>query len=501
MKTPPMPHQVDGLAAADKKRNFAFFAEQGTGKTWMTLADGERCYEQDKIEAILVIAPKGVHINWIKREIPTHLSVPTICYTWRGAPSSKKAHKELADFFEPWRLNTKRPLMVMAINIDGCKTEAGYNACVEFLNTFECMIVVDESSRIKNPTSVRTKKVTALGRMAKARRILSGTPMPKAPSDLYSQFHFLKPGLLGTDSYFTFMSEYACLLDRDDPEMIAIIQNMARPPKKTPQIVKKDELGRPMFKNLERLHKMMAPHCFRVRKMDVLKDLPPKVYKPIFFELSAKQRAVYRELEDEYKFLFEDSDSGIVEDMSFQAIAARTKMKQVTSGFINIYGEAVLMAPEDNPRMAAFKDLVDTLDEIAEGPVIVWAMYSEELKQVKEYLDKKGKTSAIYDGGTPDKERERIIDEFQAGNIEYFLGQPAAAGIGLTLTRSSDTIYYSVGYDNELRLQSEDRNHRIGTAKTVTYYDLIGEETIDEAIMRSLDSKNAMASIVVDGKY
>lgn len=501
MKTKPMPHQEDGLAASDKKRNFAFFAEQGTGKTWMTLADGERCYIQEKIEAMLIIAPKGVHVNWVKREIAAHLEVPTICYTWRGKPTSKKAHKLLDDFFQPWCLTERRPLMVLAMNIDAVKTEDGYNTCVEFLNTFECMMVVDESTRIKNPNSVRTKKIIKLGRSAKARRILSGTPMPKAPSDLFSQFDFLKPGLLGTDSYFSFMSEYACLLERDDPEMIAIIQNMARPPKGTPQIVKKDELGRPMFKNLERLNKMMAPHVFRVRKADVLKDLPPKSYKPIYFELTSKQRAVYAELEDEYKYLFEDSDSGITEDMSFQAIAARTKMKQVTSGFINIYGEAVLMPPEDNPRMAAFKDLVETFTEVGAGPVIVWAIYSEELHQIDAYLKANGFTTGVYDGSTSDKERERIIDEFQEGKIDYFLGNASAAGIGLTLTASSETVYYSTSYDNELRLQSEDRNHRIGTKRVVTYYDLIGENTIDEEIMRSLDAKNAMASIVVDGKY
>lgn len=499
MKTSPMEHQSTGLQMMDGKRNFALLMEMGTGKTWLTLADAERCYEQNKIDALLVIAPNGVHSNWCRREIPTHLSVESKCYVWKGQPGSKVGKQRIEDFFEPWKLDRRRPLMVLSMNIDAVNTKHGYAIAERFLESYRVMAVIDESTRIKNPKAARTKKTIKLGRKAIARRILSGTPMPKSPLDLFSQFDFLREGLLGTKSFAAFTAEYAVLLQPEDPEMQAIMRNLAGKVFGIPQVVKKDEFGRPLFKNLERLKRMIAPHSYRVRKEDCL-DLPEKIYKPIFFELTSKQRDIYKQLEIEYEYLLNDEESGLSENMSFAAIAARTKMKQVTSGFINIYGEPILMEPRDNPRMAAFIELIDTLEDREEPQqFIVWAMFQEELNQIMAVLEERGIVAAKYAGDTPTERREEIIDQFQAGKIQAFVGHAAAAGIGLTLTAANVAIYYSCSYDNELRKQSEDRCHRIGTKSEVTYYDLIGEDTLDEDIMRSLATKSKLADIVIDG--
>lgn len=499
MKTEPMKHQAIGLAKMDGKRNFAALMEQGTGKTWLIMADAERCYLANKIDALLVIAPNGVHTNWVKREIPTHMSIETKSYVWKGTPTSKKRQQELEDFFAPWHLERRRPLMVFSINIDSVNTKHGYDVIERFIAFSRTMAVVDESTRIKNAKALRTKKTIKLGRNATCRRILSGTPMPKSPIDLFSQFDFLKSGLLGTKSLAAFTAEYAVLMDMDDPDMQAIMRNLAGKVHGMPQVVKKDEYGRPMFKNLARLSAMIEPHSYRVKKEDCL-DLPPKVYSPIFFELSNKQKDVYKQLEIEYEYLFQDSDSGVEENMSFAAIAARTKMKQVTSGFINIYGDPVLMDAADNPRMSTFIDLVETLEENDDQQqFIVWAMFDQELEQIMSVLNKMGIPCAKYAGDTPKASRDDIIDNFQAGKIRAFVGNAAAGGIGITLTAANTAIYYSCSYDNELRKQSEDRCHRIGTVKTVTYYDLIGEDTLDEDIMRSLSNKSRLSDIVIDG--
>lgn len=497
MKTEPMKHQVAGLEASKGKRNFAFFMEQGTGKTWLTLADGERCYINNMIDGMLVLAPKGVHTNWALREIPTHLSIETQCYIWRGKPGSNVAKKRMENFFEPWRHATKkRPLQVLVMNIDAINTKDGYDLAARFLGSCRVMAVVDESTRIKNNSAVRTKKAIALGKLAIARRILSGTPMPKAPSDLFSQFQFLKKGLLGTTSYPAFVAEYTDLIQPHEPEMIAIMRNSSS--KFPPQIARRDDYGRPIYRNLDQLVRMMQPHCFRVKKDDCL-DLPPKSYKPVFFEMSSKQRQVYRQLEEEYSYLFTDSEIGVEEEMSFAAIAARTKMKQVTSGFINIFGDAVLMEPSDNPRMKMFKEKIEDLEELEPGAqMIVWAMFDQEIQQVIAHLESVGISARAYTGATKQAERDQIIDAFQKGEFQVFVGNAAAGGIGITLTAAHYTHYYSCSFDNELRMQSEDRNHRIGTKQTVTYFDYICEDSIDMDILRNLDHKNKTAAQVID---
>lgn len=265
-----MGHQVEGLKRSDGKRNFAFIMEQGTGKTWLTLADAERCYQLDKIDGIAVIAPNGVHTNWVRREIPTHLEIESKCYAWRGTPSTKKAKDAIEAIYRtvPQGSGRREPFRVFAINVEAVNSANGFEALKRFVTYGRIMVIVDESTRIKNPTAKRSKKVVELGRYGIARRILSGTPLTRAPTDLFMQFHFLKEGLLGTKSYRAFVAEFSVLLDPSHPKMIAIMRKLAGKSRGMPQVVAQDDDGIPMFKNLDKLSDLIAPHSYRVRKKD-----------------------------------------------------------------------------------------------------------------------------------------------------------------------------------------------------------------------------------------
>jgi len=497
MKTVGMGHQLIGLDRCAGKRNFAFLMEQGTGKTWLTMADAERLFQKGLINALLVFAPNGVHTNWVKREIPTHMSIETVCTAWRGTPGTKKAKDAIERLYRTHYEEGKAPMRVFTINIEAINSANGYEAVKRFLIAYKVLAVVDESTRIKNPTAKRSEKAVKLGELAVARRILSGTPLTKAPTDLFMQYQFLKDGILGTDSFRAFNSEFAVLLKPDDPAMIAIMRKLAGKTKGMPQVVAKDECGDPMYRNLEKLANLIAPHSYRVTKKEALPFLPPKVYKVRNFELTPNQRKIYEQVQQEYSYVIEREN--FTEDVSFEAIAARTKLKQITSGFINIYGDPILLPPEDNPRMLAFQDEIESLMELGDDKqFIIWAMYEQELLQIKKFLDSIGETSDLYYGKTSGSERERIIDEFQGGKIRWFIGHTAAAGIGLTLTAAETALYYSCSPDNEHRMQSEDRCHRIGTVNSVLYIDFIGEDTIDEDIHRNLSMKKRLADTVID---
>jgi len=107
--------------------------------------------------------------------------------------------------------------------------------------------------------------------------------------------------------------------------------------------------------------------------------------------------------------------------------------------------------------------------------------------------------SVQYHGGVKDSQREDNIDAFQSRRARAFVAVASSGGIGLTLTAATTVIYYSQSYDLDERLQSEDRAHRKGTTKNVVYIDLVAEETIDEEISRSLQSKNEVATLILDG--
>jgi len=481
MKTEPMAHQITGgnLLAANPGF-YGLGAEQGTGKTWMLLADAEAQWKSGKATAVLVVAPKGVHTNWIRREIPLHMGIPLRAdYYASGAGKRRtKAWEALLERDDRW-------LTIFAINIDALNTPNGYKFAARFLKAHKAIMITDESSRIKNPGAARTKKAIKLGTLAISRRIASGTMMTQGPQDVFSQFEFLleSGGLLGTTSYRAFVAEYCQTLPPDNP----IVIEAARKSGFAPQIIARDPTGRPIFRNLERLRELMSPYIYRVLKKDCL-DLPPKVYSNHYFELPPSQRKVYEAALHELRY---ERDNGAID--KFSALTKLNKLRQITSGFIMLDGVATAL-PEDSARLSAFKDLVEDVD----GQFIVWAVYREEIRQIAEALRAAGISTVEYHGGVKEKAREEAVDDFQGGSARAFVGNAQAGGIGLTLTAAETSIYYSNDFSLELRLQSEDRNHRKGTKGTVRYIDLVAVDSIDEKVASVLQSKSEVADFVMN---
>lgn len=484
MKTKPMEHQKLGIELLRKNPSyFGLACEQGTGKTWMLLADAEHLFRKEFITGLLVIAPNGVHSNWVRKEIPTHLSVPVEAdYYFSGI--GKKREKKLERLFTV----NRDVLKVLAINVDALNTKKGYALCEQFLDTHHAMMAVDESSRIKTPTAARTKKALALGKKARSRRIMSGTMMPNGPKDLFSQFEFMRPGLLQTRSFRAFVAEYMELQPEESP-LVRHAMEKSRS-KFVPQIPKTDVYGKPIYKNLERLSKLINPYIYRVRKEDCL-DLPPKVYQTRYFELPPAQRKIYEQADELLRY---ERDCGMID--SFNALTKLGKLRQITSCFIMLDGEPISL-PDDNPRMKLLKEIIEDVD----GQFIVWAYFKEELRQICSMLDELGLTHVAYHGDVSRADREQAIDDFQSGKAHVFVGNPQAAATGLTLTAANTAIYYSNDYNLELRLQSEDRCHRIGTqGDHVLYIDICASDTKDEDVAMKLQAKEEVAKIVIDNE-
>jgi SNF2 family DNA or RNA helicase len=136
----------------------------------------------------------------------------------------------------------------------------------------------------------------------------------------------------------------------------------------------------------------------------------------------------------------------------------------------------------------------------AEGKVIIWANYQRDVSQIiKAISEEYGPRSVVdYYGLTPQEERQENIKRFQNGDdCRFIVGTTQTGGYGITLTKANTVVYFSNGYDLEKRLQSEDRAHRIGQKKTVTYVDLICEDTVDEKIVKALKNKINIASEVL----
>lgn len=485
MKTTGMAHQLEALRRMDRRATYALFMEQGTGKTWTLLADIERLYAAGAIDGALVIAPKGVHNNWVKREIPAHLDANVIARAWRSG-GGKRDKAQLEELFRIRERGEPLPLRILAMNIDALNTKEGFAFAQRFLLATSSMFIIDESSRIKNPSAARTKALMRLRHFAKVARIATGTPITNAPVDVFQQMEFLESGLLGTTSYRAFVAEYAELMHANHPMMRQLIQRNPRAAQA--QIIARNPDGSPKWRNLDKLQKLLEPHSFRVLKRECL-DLPEKIYKDHFFDLLPAQQKAYELMEEELRIQLHDG-----EVVPVSALASLVKLQQITSGFVIPPGggDPVYVA-EGSPRLNA---LMEILEDV-EGQVIIWARFKEELRAIAKALHEAEITAVEYHGEVKDKDRIEAVDMFQRGDVRVFLGQPQSGGIGLTLTAAETVIYYSNDFNLETRLQSEDRAHRIGTKRNVVYIDIVANDTIDEAIARSLQRKTDVAANVL----
>ena len=463
-KTKPYAHQLTALENSWHKEEFAYFMEMGTGKTKVLIDNVAMLYDKGKVDGVLIIAPKGVVGTWYNQELPNHLAdhIENVTVLWQ-ANINKKQQEKLDQLFK-----TGHELHILVMNVEALSTDKGKLFAAKFLRSHKSMMAIDESTTIKNPKAKRTKNILSLGDICKYRRIMTGSPVTRNPLDLYSQCEFLNPNLLQFTSYYAFRNRYA--------EMKTIHVHG-----RSVDVVHK-------FQNLKELSETLKPFSYRVLKQDCL-DLPEKVYIKREISLSPEQKKLYEQMK---KQAFATLNGKQV--TSVTVLTQLMRLQQITCGHFTADDGSI--QPIRNNRLA---ELLDVLEEI-EGKVIIWGHYQEDVKNIVNILtDKYGPGSVVsYYGLTPQEERQKNIKKFQANNgVRFLVGTPQTGGYGITLTEANTVIYYSNGYDLEKRMQSEDRAHRIGQKKTVTYVDIIAQDTVDEKIVKSLRKKINIASEVM----
>ena len=463
-KTKPYAHQLTALEKSWNKETYAYFMEMGTGKTKVLIDNLAMLYDKGKVDGALIIAPKGVIGTWYNQEIPTHLPdhIESVSVLWQ-ALITKKQKESLDCLFE-----TEEKLHILIMNVEALSTPKGTQFASKFLSCHRAMIAIDESTTIKNSSAKRTKNILSLAKSAKYRRIMTGSPVTKNPLDLYSQCEFLDPWLLNFQSFYAFRNRYA--------EMKTI---NARG--RSIQVVN-------YFKNIGELSDKLKGFSYRVLKEDCL-DLPDKIYVKRNIALTAEQLKLYDQMKKTALAMLNGKVTSTV-----TVLTQLMRLHQITCGhFTADDGSTQLIK---NNRV---NELMNVLEEI-EGKAIIWANYQKDITNIIESIIKEYGPGSVVDyyGLTPQDERQGNIKKFQDDpECRFLIGTPQTGGYGIPLTAASNVIYYSNGYDLEKRLQSEDRAHRIGQKKAVTYVDLITEDTVDEKIVKALRKKINIASEVL----
>ena len=459
-KLKPFDHQRKALEEGWYRKEFGLFMEMGTGKSKVLIDNLGLLFLNGQINFALILAPKGVYRNWVAKEIPEHMSddIPHRVIRWVASPNKRQQEemRSVKDHFAG--------LTIFVMNVESFSTKKGQTAGAWMARTFGThgLIAIDESTTIKNHKAKRTKALLKIASQFKYRRLLTGSPITKSPLDIFSQTEFLRPGLMGHESFYTFQGRYA------------VLQRRSMGAKSFQQIVG--------YKNLDELTDKIDTFSYRVLKKDCL-DLPEKVYTARYVTLTDEQFRMYSLLQQQAMLLFEDG-----EIVSAPAVITQMlRIQQVLSGHLKTDDGEMKYFP--SRRMDALKEILEEHD----GKVIIWSRFRYDIIQITKMLNKEfgeGSAAAYY-GDTTDDERQSIVQQFQSpdSRLRFFVGNPATAGYGLTLTEADLVIYYANDFNLETRIQSEDRAHRIGQKNNVTYIDLISEGTIDEKIVEALRNK------------
>lgn len=460
IKTSPFNHQKVAYKVATQLDAAALLMEQGTGKTLTAIAVAGKRLLSDGVQFLLVLCPASVVAVW-PREFKEHADYP-----FDVTPVIANTATAKLDLILKAR-ERSRPgqLTVVVINFESAwRIESALEPVVKGQ-----MIVVDESQRIKTPSAEQSKCLHRLGRMAKYRMILSGTPITQNPLDLFSQYKFLEPSLFG-NSFTTFRNRYAVMGGFEGRQVIA-------------------------FQNLEDLMAKAHSIAYRVTKHEAL-DLPSEttMIRPV--TLPKKVADVYNRLKRE-SIVELERQSETEKVVAVNVLTKLLRLQQLCGGFVQSEDGNLLHI--HNEKLDILRDELDILLEDETRKVVIFARFLPEIKAINALLTKMKIDYRYIVGAINQADRGDAVQAFQSDpSVRVFVAQIATAGLGITLTAADTAIFYSMDFSLANHEQAKARIHRIGQRHPVTYMYLIAEQTVDAKIFDALKSKKSIADMVVD---
>ena len=475
-KYEPRPYQMSVLHRFYDSDAAAVFADMGTGKSKMVIDMAAAKFKAGTVDLLLIFCPVSLRSNWVE-QLEIHCPINFQHYIIGGANTTQTKKRELTNFMTcipPEKYANKLKIAIVGIE-SLSSSKAAYVVVKSMFNVFgNIFAVVDESHNIKNPAAKRTKAVIGLTRPAKYRWILTGTALSNGLEDLYSQYHFLNEGIMGVGSFNAFKARYITFGGFENRQIIG-------------------------YKNVPELMELIKPWTVEIRKRDVLPELPEKIYETRPVKLTPEQRQIY----------LQTRDSGIADLKSYgtdhktvfrSILQISLALQQIVGGFMSYFDEErnrhlqEIVPRDKNPKIHALLDIL----EQTYSSTIIWSKYIEEHRQIAEAIKQVyGPDSAvIYNGTISTEARDEAKHKFLQKEARFFVANPTVGGTGLTLNVSDLVIYYSNSFRLTDRLQSEDRNHRIGQKNAVTYIDIPARGTIDTTIMNAIKKKADLLDFV-----
>lgn len=456
----PMAHQREAVELGIGQGELALFHEPGCGKTYATVHIAKTRFLRGEIDLLVIMCPNSVKQVW-----------PDQIAQW--APDIKTDIQVLKAGQYPKRRGSRATLEVVVVAIESLSSGGMYAKMMDFVKGRKAMCVDDESSRIKTPSASRSKNATNVAWNCFYRMILTGTPVTQGPHDLFSQFRFLDPAIIGQTKWTAFKARYCVMGGFENRQIVS-------------------------YQNLDELMEKIRPYVHYVRLKDC-QDIPEKIYHKIRVPLSKEQESAIEELKETGSLVDEEQDRELFVEMELERM---TRIQQIVGGSLPFAdlengGFKTVDMPGTNPKMDALLEYVEDLPEGTK--CLVWARFGPERERlVKRLAAIYGADSvARFDGTTKDEARIDAVKRMQEDPALLFIvGNQRVAGIGLTLTAAKYSLIYSNTFSLEDREQMENRNHRTGQKDHCVYVDFEANVKEDRRILESVSSKKQLSKLV-----
>ena len=334
------------------------------------------------------------------------------------------------------------------------------------LNTYKPdVIICDESQKIKNPSASQSKTIHRLGVKAKYKIILTGTPVQNSPMDVFSQWKFLDPNIFGL-SFYAFRNHYAVMGGYYNHQILR-------------------------YKNMDELTSKAHSVAYRITKEEAL-DLPEQIFLNRYCELEPTARKIYDTVvKESYAELMDG------EITATNVLTKLMRLSQIAGGHVK--DDEGRMQVISKSKLNELKDIMEDVIIDNKKKLVIFARFIPEIESIKSLAREMDIRYSYITGEIKTEERSEMCSKFQNdNNIKLFIAQIQTAGLGITLTAADTAVFYSLDFNYANYSQAIARTHRIGQKNTCTYINLIATETVDEKILKALESKQDIAKNIVD---
>ena len=469
--TTPYEHQRTAFNFVVSSPHFALFMEMGTGKTKVAIDACDYFMEQDVIDYHFIVVPSNVLADRVwNDEYIKHSFLANDCEElgpgWEPTAlmGSRKEREKLlySDSSGPvFVINYEGFLSLEPILYRWFQRRAG-----------RILFTLDESSNVKNPQAQRTKLALKLAPFAARRLILTGTPMSQWYLDLYGQFKFLSTDILGYATFSAFRTRYAVMGGFEGHQVVT-------------------------WQNIAELRTQVRKWSYTVRKDDCL-DLPPKVYETMRLDMAPEQKKVYKEMRD--NFIVEIEEMGTITKSTINTVLTKLlRLHQITSGFLIMDDGSI--KDFKSSKVEQCLELVRNFTGYG-SKVVIQCVFQHEIARLVKLFNEKGIGAIPLDGSVPMKDRSEMLKRFrESPDVNVVVCQVRLASMGINLTAANYMIRFTQTYSLQDAMQMEDRVHRIGQTKNVTYVDLVCKGTVDVSVQAALRRKFDMAGFIMKQGY